>query len=197
VVALLALSAVCQGDAVGGFLFGKEVVGTLPPVQGRDRVLTFLRRAVSARAEDNRTDLRPALRRVVRLRGQAVVVLVSDFLTSPPVWDPEVDRLLAACARRHETLAVVLPQAEPAADVRDIILEGRDAESGRTLFVDRYGREGHGGWGRTRSHAVRVRGALVGRGVRTAVIGPEDGCLPALLRLLRGAGRCGASLGLR
>jgi hypothetical protein len=73
------------------------------------------------------SDLRPLLRALLALPRPCVTVVLSDFALEPPLSSPDVRRLLAACAARHETCAVVVPglQSPP----RDSALYAVDPET--------------------------------------------------------------------
>jgi uncharacterized protein (DUF58 family) len=123
-----------SGNRVGVILFGAGQPSIVPPRAGRThrmRMLAHLEAATRA-AETGSTDLRAALERVERVaRRQALLVLVSDFLTADG-WE----RPLARMSLRHEIVAVHVtdPRESSIPDVGVVTFE--DPETGRQLTVD-------------------------------------------------------------
>ena len=139
--AALALSAADRGDRVGGLVFpgtGRDVT-LIRPARGMRHALRVLRQALGERAGAGATDVRGPLRALERLRRGAVVFLLSDMLFEPPLWDREVQRLLARVAGRHEVVAAVVRDEAECASGRmwsgacGEIIECRDPETGRTV----------------------------------------------------------------
>jgi len=183
VAAALGLCAARNGDSVGAILFADGPTTVIPPRGGESHALHVLGEILGTRPPGGVTDLRRPLERLLNLRGHALVVLLSDFLLSPPLWSPQVRRPLAACARKHTLAAVhlMLPSAEtlPAG----VVLEAREAETGNDSSVDLY-EKGHLQAPRRR-HRRRVARALTRAGVRSLALGPADDPLLGLAELLR------------
>jgi uncharacterized protein (DUF58 family) len=186
VVAALSMAAAQNGDQVGLLTFGAEVEGAVPPRRGVRHALELVRRALADVAPGPRTDIRPVLGALRRLHGHAVVFLVSDFAIDPPLEDVEVRRQLAACAHKHELLAVHLPGEEPPAI--PALLAVSDAESGRAGWLD--GSRGDAAASARRAAAVRA--ALLRCGVPSAQVEPGGDVARELLRLFSGL-RAGAA----
>jgi uncharacterized protein (DUF58 family) len=123
-----------SGNRVGVILFGSGQPSIVPPRAGRThrmRMLAQLEAATRA-ADAGPTDLRAALELVERVaRRQALVVLVSDFLSADG-WE----RPLARMSLRHEVVAVHVtdPRESSIPDVGIVTFE--DPETGRQLTVD-------------------------------------------------------------
>lgn len=180
VAALLALSAVYNGDRVGALMFDERVRATITPRQGEKHALNLLRRVLAEGGGGSQTDLRPVLARLRNLRSHAVVVLLSDFLSHPNPWEPSVRRLLATCADRHEMIAMrfVAPVAGAEADAP--IICACEAESGRRLFLDA---RGQGRWaGQCERHRRLTLDALASCGVRTIEMEPHEDQVSKLRR---------------
>jgi len=176
--ATIALSAAYNGDRVGGLFFADRLLGTMPPRRGRKHAMALLRRSLQPSAEAGRTDLRPVLQRLCNLRRHALVIVLSDLLTGPPPWAPEVQRLLAITAARHDLLVAVLTDGTSMTQGTGVILHGADAESGRLFHQDAYPPTGS-----PADHVGRMRLALSNCGVRSVFAGPRDSvhaCLHAL-----------------
>ncbi len=99
--ALLAFSAIRNGDRVGLLLFTDRVERFVPPRKGREHGLRVIREVLAFEPEGRGTDLGRALtvlQRVVPKR--AVVFVVSDF------QDDAFERPLRVAARKHDVVAL-------------------------------------------------------------------------------------------
>ena len=130
----LALTAAQNADRVGLIAFDDRVVHFVPPRKGRAHAVRIVRDCLALPSSGRRTDLVPALEFASRmLRRHAVLFVVSDFLASG------YRRTLAACARRHDLVAVRL--TAPEVDEGGILAKAgmvrlSDPESGRRRVVD-------------------------------------------------------------
>jgi uncharacterized protein (DUF58 family) len=128
--AILAFSAIRNGDRVGLMLFSDRVESYIQPRKGRKHVLRVISELLRE-PEGRRTDIPAALQSLNRLqRKKAVVFLVSDF-------QQEGNRqALSVTAKRHDLIALSItdPRELTVPDVGLIDLE--DAETGSRLLVD-------------------------------------------------------------
>ena len=138
IAAVLAFSAVRNGDRVGLLLFSDRVERFVPPRKGLRHALRVVRDLYVHPAAGRGTRVASALEHLRHvLHRRAIVVLVSDFL------DPEAgqagspfEKAMRAAAARHDVAAVRLvdPREETLPDAG--LLEVRDAETGRPVLVD-------------------------------------------------------------
>ncbi len=130
--ALMAFSAIKNGDRVGLVAFTDTVERYVPPKKGRKHVLRIIDDILSFDPVGRGTDLGAALEFVGRVaRRKAVVFLISDFL------DAGYERPLHVTAKRHDLIpmTVVDPAEESLAqDLGLLVLE--DAETGELIFLD-------------------------------------------------------------
>ncbi len=169
VAATLLLSAARTGDRAGALLFGEDVEHVAPRA-GEKHAVAVLRRMLEPPRPAGRTDLGALLCAALNLRGGSILVLVSDFLTTPDIDDSAAGRLLRACAAKHTMLAVVLVHHSPAAPAGSV-LEAVDPESGRTALLDAASPAARDG---ARRHAERVRSTLTRCGIACAVANPDE-----------------------
>jgi len=151
IAALLAFSAVANGDRVGLQLFTDQVEKFVPPRKGRTHALRIVSEILQHRPASVGTDIGGALGYLRRaLRRRAVVFLLSDFLDpagpvapfprggaiSPADGEPRWARPLRIAARRHDVVPVEvtdrLEQALPKVGVAWL----EDPETGETFRVD-------------------------------------------------------------
>jgi uncharacterized protein (DUF58 family) len=144
--ALLALSAVANGDRVGLVLFTDRVERFVPPRKGRRHALRIVSEILQHEPASPRTDLRAPLEFLRRaLRRRTVAFLLSDFLAPHPALPPPggpadgplpFERALRIAARKHDLVPVRLSdrlEAElPAAGLAWI----EDPETGAVLRAD-------------------------------------------------------------
>ncbi len=131
VCAVVAFSAVQNGDKVGLLLFSDRVERFIPPKKGRRHVLRLIRELFTAEPAGRGTDVAAALDRTLRLlRRRSIVLVVSDFL------DDGFERPLRALGQRHDAVAVHLqdPREEELPPMGLVALT--DAETGETVTVD-------------------------------------------------------------
>jgi uncharacterized protein (DUF58 family) len=129
--AMMAFSAISNGDRVGLIAFTDTVECYVPPKKGRKHVLRIIDEILRFDPVGAGTDLAHALEFVGRVnRRKAVVFLISDFL------DTEYARPLHVTARRHDLipLSIIDPAEEVLAQLGLVFFE--DAETGRIQAVD-------------------------------------------------------------
>jgi uncharacterized protein (DUF58 family) len=139
ITALLALSAMRNGDKVGLFTFTDRVETYIPPRKGRGQVLRIIREVLTGQAQGQRTDFEVPLKWLAQSgRKQAVVFLLSDFAGAftGGTQAPMAERALRTAGRKHDLvcLEVVDPLEEQLPDVGLLDLE--DAETGARTVVD-------------------------------------------------------------
>jgi uncharacterized protein (DUF58 family) len=111
IAALLALSAVANGDRVGLVLFTDRVERFVPPRKGRRHALRIVSEILQFRPEGRGTSLSAALTLLRRaLRRRTIAFLVSDFLEAREGDDSgfPFERALRVAARKHDVVPVRL-----------------------------------------------------------------------------------------
>jgi len=131
--ALIAFSAVQNGDRVGLALFTDEVERFVPPRKGRRHALRLVSEILRFRPRSPRTDLGSALELLRRaMKRRTVAFVLSDFLDD----EARFERPLRVAARKHDVVPIRiedrLERALPATGLT--LLE--DPETGRTLRID-------------------------------------------------------------
>lgn len=131
VAAVLAFSAVANGDRVGLVLFTDRVEKYLPPRKGRLQALQIIREVLYFRPRGRGTHLVRALTAVNRLqRRRGILFLLSDFL------DTDYERALKGTARRHDLVPIRIKDARESTlpDVGCLVVQ--DVETGELAEVD-------------------------------------------------------------
>jgi uncharacterized protein (DUF58 family) len=134
VAAVLAFSAIRNGDRVGLLAFTDRVERFIPPKKGKKHVLAVLSEILTHRARSPGTDLGAALDTLGRLaRRRCVAFVVSDFLATG------YERALRIVARKHDVVPLVVadPAEEELFDLGFVAFE--DLETGRVRVLDTSG----------------------------------------------------------
>ena len=129
--AVLAFSAVANGDRVGAVLFTGAIEAYIPARRGREHALRIIRDILALEPKSNTTDLAGALRfaqRVMKRRG--IVAVISDFQADA------YDRPLGILRRRHDVVALHLwdPREAEIPDAGLVAIQ--DPETGQRAIVD-------------------------------------------------------------
>ena len=129
--AVLAFSAVANGDRVGAVLFTGTVEAYIPPRRGREHALRIVHDLLALQPKGAGTDLSGALRfaqRVMKRRG--IVAVLSDF------QDKGYDRPLGILRRKHDVVALHLwdPRETEVPDAGLVAVV--DPETGQRAIVD-------------------------------------------------------------
>ncbi|HMB98534.1 MAG TPA: DUF58 domain-containing protein [Balneolaceae bacterium] len=129
--AVLAFSAIKNGDKVGMLLFTDKIEKVIPPKKGRVHVLRLIRELLTAEPEGTYTSISNALSYVNRLlHRKAIIVLASDF------QDNSFDKQLKMTNKKHDLVNIVIND-ELEDDLPKLgIVPFRDAETGEEILVD-------------------------------------------------------------
>lgn len=131
ICAVLAFSAIKNGDKVGLVLFTNEIEKVIPPKKGRIHVLRLIRELLTTDPTGKGTDINSALSYVNRLLNHnAIVILASDF------QDEEFERQMKITSRKHD-LVNVLIEDKLEDELPDLgLIPLQDAETGEEVLVD-------------------------------------------------------------
>lgn len=133
VAAVFAFSAVQNQDKVGLILVSDRVEHYLPARKGSAHALRILRDILTIQPKSRKTQLAPALDLALeRVAHRALVVVVSDFLTTDTAWEAS----LRSVAAKHDVVAAQIsdPREWQLPESGRICLE--DPESGEQFIVN-------------------------------------------------------------
>lgn len=131
ICAVLAFSAIKNGDKVGLLLFSEKIEKVVPPKKGRTHVLRLIRELYTTKPEGTGTSIGEALSYLNRLLNRrSIVVLASDF------QDSNFQKQHKITGRKHDLVNLVIHDRleEELPDAGIIPLT--DAETGRQTLVD-------------------------------------------------------------
>lgn len=131
ICAVLAFSAIKNGDKVGLVLFSDQIEKVVPPKKGRTHVLRLIRELYTTEPQGTSTNIADALSYVNRLlTRRAILVLASDF------QDQNFEKQHRITTRKHDLVNLVIND-KLEEDLPDIgIVPFRDAETGKESLVD-------------------------------------------------------------
>lgn len=131
ICAVLAFSAIKNGDKVGLVLFSDKIEKVVPPKKGRTHVLRLIRELYTTEPEGKSTNIAEALSYVNRLlTRRSILVLASDF------QDQNFEKQHKITTRKHDLVNLVIND-ELEENLPNIgIVPFRDAESGKEVLVD-------------------------------------------------------------
>lgn len=131
ICAVLAFSAIKNGDKVGLILFTDIIEKVIPPKKGRLHVLRLIRELLTSEPKGKGTDISEALSFVNRLLNRrAIVILASDF------QDTGFNRQMKITNRKHDLVNIFIHDKleDELPDLGLIPLQ--DAETGEEVLVD-------------------------------------------------------------
>lgn len=150
--AMMAFSAIKNGDRVGLVAFTDTVEHYVPPKKGRKHVLRIIDEILRFDPVGRGTDLGEALNFIGRVaKRKAVLFLISDFL------DEGYERPLHVTARRHDLIPLTIsdPMEEALASLGLLMLE--DAEGGGLYAIDAGSKRVREGYASAQAARGRVR----------------------------------------
>lgn len=187
ICALIAFSAIQNGDKAGLLLFSDEVELFVPPKKGRRHVLRLIRELFTHEPASRGTDLAGAFRYLLRVtRRRAVTLVISDF------FDTGYERMFKALGRRHDAVAVHLqdPREEELPNVG--LVDLTDAETGQTRVIDTRSEAARRAFSeRARTQRRRVRALARKAQVGHIPVRTDKDYLDPLIRFFRLRNRAG------
>ena len=129
--AVLAFSAINNGDKVGLVLFSDKIEKVVPPKKGRTHVLRLIRELYTTSARGKGTNIADALSYVNRLLDRrSIVVLASDF------QDDMFEKQLRITNQKHDLVSIIIndPFEDELPNIGLIPLH--DSETNQEILVD-------------------------------------------------------------
>ncbi len=131
VSAVLAFSAIQNGDKVGMILFSDKIEKVVPPKKGKSHVLRLIRDLLDAKPTGQGTTIKEALNYINRLLNRrSIVVLASDF------QDKDYEREIRITRNKHDLVCLhIVDELETELPALGL-LPFEDAETGETVWID-------------------------------------------------------------
>lgn len=129
--AVLAFSAIKNGDKVGMVLFSDRIEKVIPPKKGKNHVLRLIREIFATKPSGKKTDIQSALKYLGKLVSRrAIIVLLSDF------EDQNYEKQLKTINRKHDLVNIVIRDRLEDTLPELGLLRLLDPETGQMTVVD-------------------------------------------------------------
>ncbi|HYC41263.1 MAG TPA: DUF58 domain-containing protein [Chitinophagaceae bacterium] len=131
IAAVLAFSAVNNGDKVGVVLYTDQVEGYIPPKKGRAHALYIVRELLGREPRRRGTNLGMALRYFNNVtRQQSIAFVLSDLL------DGSYEDALRVAGKKHDVIGIKIYDRMDMQLPNAGLMHIRDSETGETKWVD-------------------------------------------------------------
>jgi uncharacterized protein (DUF58 family) len=131
IAAVLAFSAVNNGDKIGVIFYSDIVEAYIPPKKGRQHALYIVRQLLAKQSQRANTELSSALKFFRNSsRHQSIAFILSDFL------DANYEDALKLTSRKHDVIGVKVYDKMDLELPSMGFVQVRDAESGIEKWVD-------------------------------------------------------------
>ena len=129
--AILAFSAMKNGDKVGAMLFSDQIEKFVPPRKGQSHALRIVRELISYEPRRSATSIKGALEYLNHiLKKRSIVFVISDFL------DSGYETALRIAGKRHDLIGIRLIDPREQELPRLGLVAFRDAETGTQRWID-------------------------------------------------------------
>jgi len=131
ICAVLAFSAIKNGDKVGLVLFSDKIEKVVPPKKGRTHVLRLIRELYTSEPSGEKTSIANALSYVNRLLNRkAIVVLASDF------QDSDYEKQHRITSQKHDLVNLIVNDSFEEHLPNIGVVPFADAETGEQRMID-------------------------------------------------------------
>ncbi len=136
IAAVLAFSAAQNNDKIGCIFFSDKIEKFIPPKKGRSHILMIIRQLIEFVPENKATSLAEPVRYLTNaIKKRCTAFILSDFIDSPDDR-LEFEETLRIASGKHDIVAVRVYDPREA-ELPDVgIVELRDAETGRKVWID-------------------------------------------------------------
>ncbi|MDR1405930.1 MAG: DUF58 domain-containing protein [Prevotellaceae bacterium] len=153
VAAVLSFSASINNDKVGALFFSDRVEKFIPPKKGRTHLLRIIRELIEFEPAGVQTDVSAALRYLTNaIKKRCTAFMLSDLLDFDAHGQARFTEALKIAANKHDLAAIRLYDPRETELPKVGIMQLRDAESGREMWVNtssRKVRRNYAEWWRT------------------------------------------------
>lgn len=131
IAAVLALSAVVNGDKVGAVFYSDKVEKYIPPQKGKQHALFIIREMLSLQPSGRGTSLQAAIRYFNNmLKRTSIAFILSDFI------DAGYEDALRVAGKKHDIIGIKIYD-KMEMELPDIgLVQFTDAETGQSQWVD-------------------------------------------------------------
>ena len=186
IAAVLAFSAAENNDKVGCIFFSDRVEKFIPPKKGRSHILMIIRELVGFRPESTGTKLSEPVRFLTNVnKKRCTTFILSDFMDSSKDR-AALDDALKIAGGKHDLVGIRVydPRETELPDVG--IVEMKDAESGRKVWVDTSSRAVREHYAeKWRQRSAQIESTLKHNRIDTAMVSTEGDYVSELIKLFK------------
>ena len=186
IAAVLAFSAAQNNDKVGCIFFSDKVEKFIPPKKGRSHILMIIRELVGFRPESTGTKLSEPVRFLTNVnKKRCTTFILSDFMDSSKD-KAALDDALKIAGGKHDLVGIRVydPRETELPDVG--IVELKDAESGRKVWVDTSSRAVREHYARTwERRSAEIDSTLKHNRIDSTMISTDGDYVAELLKLFK------------
>ena len=186
IAAVLAFSAAENNDKVGCIFFSDRVEKFIPPKKGRSHILMIIRELVGFRPESVGTKLSEPVRFLTNVnKKRCTTFILSDFMDSSKDR-AALDDALKIAGGKHDLVGIRVydPRETELPDVG--IVEMKDAESGRKVWVDTSSRTVREHYAeKWRQRSAQIESTLKHNRIDTAMVSTEGDYVSELIKLFK------------
>lgn len=186
IAAVLAFSAAENNDKVGCIFFSDRVEKFIPPKKGRSHILMIIRELIGFRPESTGTKLSEPVRFLTNVnKKRCTTFILSDFMDSSQDRSA-LDDALKIAGGRHDLVGIRVydPRETELPDVG--IIELRDAETGRKVWVDTSSRAVRDHYAESwRQRSAEIEATLKHNRIDTATVSTDGDYVAELMKLFK------------
>ena len=186
IAAVLAFSAAENNDKVGSIFFSDRVEKFIPPKKGRSHILMIIRELIGFRPESTGTKLSEPVRFLTNVnKKRCTTFILSDFMDSSQDRSA-LDDALKIAGGRHDLVGIRVydPRETELPDVG--IVELRDAETGRKVWVDTSSRAVRDHYAESwRQRSAEIEATLKHNRIDTATVSTDGDYVAELMKLFK------------
>jgi uncharacterized protein (DUF58 family) len=137
VAGVLSFSASINNDKVGAIFFSDAIEKFIPPKKGRSHLLRIIRELLEFEPESQRTNVSEALRYLTNaLKKRCTAFLLSDLIDLSDNGTVKFEEALKIAANKHDLAAIRLYDPREASLPKVGLMQLRDAETGKEMWID-------------------------------------------------------------
>ncbi len=181
IAAVLSFSAIQNNDKIGVILFSDRVEKFIPPKKGRQHILRIIRELIDFKPGSQGTNIAEGLRYFTNaIKKRSTAFLISDFM------DNDYEEALRIAHKRHDLIALSIYDLRETELPRAGLIRLRDAETGRTVWVDtgsRRIRDSYADYWRRENE--KFRDLMLRTGLDSAIIRTDEDYVRPLVNLFK------------
>lgn len=129
--AVLAFSALKNGDRAGLLTFTDDVEKYIKPAKNKKHILKLIDIILSYKPKNKKTDIDGALKYLNKLcKRKALVFLISDF------YDDKFDSMLKVTAKKHDLVCIKISDPKEKNIPKKGVFSIKDTETGQMIDID-------------------------------------------------------------